>query len=90
MALRSTDRILKLEKFDPKQKDIGLFDPRVFTGGNNLHAIMDEGTGLWSFRYEHGHVPPQLRNKFTDFNTMKKHAEAYLKSKSIKIVEVID
>lgn len=90
MAMRKSDRILKLEKYDPKQKDTGLIDPEVFTGGNNLHVIADPGTLLWSFKYEHGHVPPHLRNKFTDFNTAKAHAENYFKTKNIRIKEVLD
>lgn len=87
--MRNTDRILKLEKYDPKQKT-DLIDPKVFTGDNNLHVTMDLSSGLWAFKYEHGHVPPQLRNKFTDFKTAKTHAENYFKIKNIKIVEVID
>lgn len=90
MALRKTERILVLEKFDPKQKDIGLIDPRVFNGGNELRAIMDLVTGLWSMRYTHGHVPPQLKNRFTSFKFLLQHAEAYFKTKNIKIVKVID
>lgn len=87
--MRKTDRILKLEKFDPKQKT-DLIDPKVFTGGNNLHVIEDLSTNLWTFKYEHGHVPPQLRNKFTDFKTAKAHADNYFKTKNIRIVQVID
>lgn len=88
--MRSTDRILILEKFDPKNKDVGLMDPAVFTGKNNLHAVMDQSSGLWSMKYERGIVPPQLKNKFTDFNSLKQHAENYFKSKNIKIAKVID
>lgn len=90
MVLRSTDRILVLEKVDPKNKNIGLLDPAVFTGKNNLHAVMDAGTGLWSMKYEHGILPPQLKNKFTDFNSLKKQAEVYFTPKNIKITKVID
>jgi len=90
MALRSTDRILVLEKIDPKDKDVGLVDPQVFTGKNNLHVVMDPTTCMWSFKYEHGAVPPNLRNTFTNFKMAKEHAEIYLMSKKIKIVEVKD
>lgn len=87
--MRKNDRILKLEKYDPKQRT-DLIDPKVFTGDNNLHVVADQATALWTFKYEHGHVPPQLRYKFTDFNTAKAHAESYFKTKNIKIVDVID
>lgn len=87
--MRSIDRILLLEKIDKSNKDTGLMDPSVFTGKNNLHAVMDEKC-MWSFKYEHGHVPPQLRSKFTDFKTAKNFAENYLLTKNIKITGVID
>lgn len=90
MVIRSTDRVLVLEKYDPKNKDIGLIDPAVFTGNNALHAVMDESSALWSIKYERGIVPPQLKNKFTSFNALKQHAEEYFKAKNIKIVKVID
>lgn len=88
--MRSTDRILVLEKFDPKNKNIGLMDPKAFTGENKLHALMDTQTGLWSMKYERGIVPPQLKNKFTDFNSLKQHAEVYFNTRNIKIAKVID
>jgi len=90
MALRSTDRILVLEKHDPKSKDVGLVDPQVFEGKNNLHLVMDPTTLLWSFKYERGVVPPNLRNKFTNFKMAKEHAEQYLRAKNIKIVDIKD
>lgn len=90
MAMRKTDRIIKLEKYDPKQKDTGLIDPAVFNGGNNLHAVMDPATLFWSFRYEHGHVPPALRGRFTSFNVAMIQADTYFKTKNIKITEVQD
>lgn len=88
--MRNTDRILVLEKIDPKNKDTGMIDPQVFEGKNNLHAVMDPGTCMWSLRYERGIVPTPLRQKFTDFKTLKLQAEVYLRTKNIKIVEVKD
>lgn len=87
--VRSTDRVVVLEKFDPKS-DIGLVDPRVFDGKNSLHITMDTSNCLWNMRYEHGTIPPQLRGKFTSFLAAKEHAELYLKTKNIKIVEIKD
>jgi hypothetical protein len=87
--MRSTDRILVLERVDPKG-NIGLVDPGVFEGKNNLHVVMDPNTCLWSFKYERGVVPPALKNKFTDFKTAQQQAESYFTTKNIKIVEVLD
>lgn len=89
MALRSNDRVLVLAKTDPKG-DIGLVDPRVFEGKNNLRLTMDTSSSLWNFRYEHGTIPPQLRGKFTSFQVAREHADIYLKSKNIKIIDVVD
>jgi hypothetical protein len=89
MAMRSTDRILVLEKIDPKG-DTGLIDPKVFKGENNLHAVMDQGTCLWSFKHDRGMVPAPLRNKYTSFKAAREQAEEYFRQKNIRIVEVKD
>lgn len=81
------DRILVLEQSDTK-KSLGLLDPRVFKGGNNLHVVMDRSNCLWNFKMEHGLVPALLRDRFTSYNAAIKHAEAYFANKSIKIKEV--
>jgi hypothetical protein len=47
MHVRSTDRILVLEKEDPKMS-AGILDPAVFEGKNNLHLRQDLVTGLWN------------------------------------------
>lgn len=90
MKIRSYDRILVLEKIDPENKDTGLMDPRVFTGKNNLHAVMDTSTCMWSLKYEHGIVPEAIRYRFTNFKTLLDQVGVYLKTKNIKIVEVLD
>lgn len=89
MALRRTDRILVLAKIDPKTK-ADMMDPEVFEGKNNLHAVMDNSTCLWSFKYERGLPPEPLRQRFTNFNTLKAAAENYFSKKNVRIVEVID
>lgn len=90
MVLRNNDRILVLEKVDPKSKDNGLIDPEVFEGKNNLHAVMDESTCLWTFKYERGTIPEPLRMKFTSFKHLKEHADIYFGKKNIKITKVVD
>lgn len=88
MALRSNDRVLVLEKVDPKA-DTGLFDPEVFKGKNNLHLVRDEHC-YWRFKLERGLPPPPLRDRYTDFNTAMKQANQYFTTKNIRIVEVKD
>jgi hypothetical protein len=89
MHVRSTDRILVLEKEDPKMS-AGILDPAVFEGKNNLHLRQDLVTGLWEFKYERGAVPPPLRNPWTSPKFALAHAESYFKTKKIKIKEIKD
>lgn len=86
--MRKTDRVLVLEKVDPK-KDVGMVDPKVFSGDNELHAVMDSMC-MWSFKYKHGQIPPALKSRWTSFNELKKAAEKYFDNKNIKITKVID
>lgn len=81
-------RTFILEQLD-KKGDTGLFDPRVFKGGNNLRAVMDGKTTMWSFKMDKGLVPIALRDKFTSLNELKKHANSYFTNKNIKIVDLI-
>lgn len=88
--MRSTDRVLVLERIDPKTKDVGMVDPKVFEGKNSLHAVLDPKTAMWFLRYERGIVPGPLRQKFSSFNALKDFTETYLKTKNIKIIEILD
>lgn len=87
--MRNTDRVLVLERRDATKKDIGLVDPKILTGGNRLHAVMLPDT-MWVMKYEHGMVPPQLKDRFTSFPALKQHAETYFSTRNLKIKEVID
>lgn len=89
MVLKSNDRILLLEKIDPKGKT-DMIDPQVFEGKNNLHAVMDESNCLWSLKYERGLPPEPLRSRYTNFATAYAAAEKYFGMKNIKITQVID
>jgi hypothetical protein len=89
MAMRSTDRLFVLERINPNKKDVGLFDPDVFEGKNALHAVMEPNT-MWRCRYERGIPPKPLQGVWTDFKSLKKHAEVYLATKNIRIVEIKD
>ncbi len=89
MVMRSIDRIIVLERVDPK-KEVGLFDTQVFTGKNNLHAVMDQRTCMWSLKYERGLVPEAIRYKFTNFKILLDQLTSYLAMKNIRIVEIKD
>lgn len=88
----SPDRTLKLEIIDPTKnvKDsTGIIDNSLFkNGGNELNAIMDPETCLWSFKYKAGSIPPGLRGQFTGFRSAKKFADNYFSHRNIKITEV--
>ena len=90
--MRSPDRILVLKTIDDKKplSSKGIVDPRLFTGENKLHAIMDIQTSLWRFKYDQGIVPPPLKCQFTSFTALKKHAEDYFRTRNIEIIEVKD
>ncbi len=85
--MRSPDRHLKLVM---QGKDAGLLDPQLFAEKNRLRVVMDSENLTWSFKYDRGVVPPQLKGKFSNFKTAKQHAENYFKTKNVKITEVID
>lgn len=90
--LKSPDRILVLrvkEGLKP-MSTTGAADPRLFTGENKLHAIMDTQTCLWRFKYDMGIVPEPLKGTFTNFTALKKFAESYYDKRNIEIIEVKD
>lgn len=89
---KSSDRILVLETIDgnaPKNS-IGNTDNRLFTGGNQLHAIMDPQTCFWRLKYEKGILPGAFQDTFTSFNLLKRHVDNYFKTRNIRVKEVID
>lgn len=85
----NSDRVLILEKIDPKGKT-DMVDPAVFEGKNNFHAVMDSTTCLWSVKYERGLPPAPLRTKYTSFKALKAAAELYFSTKNVKITGVQD
>lgn len=88
----STDRILVLETVDNTKplSSTGMVDTRLFTGENELHAVRDNQTCLWTFKYKCGGLPPPLKQQFTGFKALKSFAEGYFKKRNIRIKEVID
>lgn len=80
--------LVALEQTEPK-KSPGIFDDRVFKGGNSLHLVKDPMTAMWRFKMEKGLVPSRLRDKFTDKNAAVRHATQYFAAKNIRIKELI-
>ena len=89
---RSPDRILQLKVKDGTlpRTSTGLLDPRLFTKGNNLHAIMNPETTLWVLKYDQGVLPPQLKQSFTSFKKLFQYTQMYLDARNVEIVEVKD
>lgn len=88
----STDRIIVLETVDKKQplSSTGMVDTRLFTGENKLHAVRDNQTCLWHFKYDMGVLPQPLKQQFTGFKALLKFAEDYFKKRNIRVTEVMD
>lgn len=89
--MASTDRVLVLEPIDNKdpKNAKGNIDPKIFTGENKLHAIMDEETCHWYLKYDNGGLPENLKQKFTSFKGLLKHVEGYFTTRNIKVKEII-
>lgn len=89
---KKNDRVLVLEVIDGLKplSSTGLTDPRLFKGGNKLHAIMDDQSLMWSFKQDAGGLPPELKQKFTNFRVLKEYADEYYRKRNLCIKEVID
>lgn len=89
---RKTDITLVLRPIEGKKalSSIGLLDPRLFKGGNSLHAVMDTQTCLWSLHYECGIPPEAFRQRFTSYSQLMKFVIEYMKGRNIEIAEIID
>lgn len=91
--MRKSDRVIKLKIIDGEKglDKNGQVDPRLLNGGgNDLHAVMDPQTCLWTLHFEKGMIPMPLRQQFTSFSMTKKHVEAYYRGRNIEIAEVQD
>lgn len=90
--MKSPDRILVLKAIEGKKplNTLGVADPRLFTGENKLHAVMDSDTCLWKLKYDMGIVPEGMKGTFTGFRALKKFADEYYSRRNIEIVEVKD
>ena len=89
--VQSSDRIIVLEPI-PGQKpktSSGLDDPRLFSGENKLHAVMEPNC-LWYLKYEMGGLPEPLKQKFTSFPRALAHVKQYFLKRGVQVKEVID
>lgn len=90
---RKTDRKIVLKAIDgtkPKNA-FGIIDPRLLTGENGLHAIMNTENCHWYLKYEHGALPESLRGKtWTKFTTLMVEVHRHFNARNIEVVEVID
>src|SRR5258708_38568115 len=90
--MKSPKRTILLEPIEglATKNTIGMTDSSLFTGSNKLFAVMDPQTTLWSFQYERGVLPQPLKDKYTKFSVLLKHAEDYFGRRNIRIKEVKD
>lgn len=87
-----TDIHLILKTADGKKplSSGGLADPRLLTGENKLHAIMDTQTCLWHMRQDHGLLPQPLRQQFTGFTKLLNFVKDYYSRRNIVVDKIID
>lgn len=88
----SKDRTLVLKPIDGKDalSAGGMVDKRLFTGGNNLHAIMDPEYGHWHVEYDSGTIPPAFQQRWTSFSKLQSFVSEYYKRRNVEITEIID
>ena len=91
--LKSNKRtlVLKVRDNEKPKSSSGLIDPRLFSGENELYAVMDDVNCMWYLKYKQGGLPESLRNhKFTNFSTLLNYTKKYFLKRNIEIAEVID
>ena len=90
-TMHAEDRIISFEIMDGTKhvSSTGLIDPRLFKGGNRLHAQRDDG-GLWIVRYDKGDIPPALKQHWTHFSRLVQDVEAYFNSRNVAIKRIED
>ena len=88
----TSDRILVLRPIPGKEAltSKGLTDPRLFKGGNALHAFLDTTTLLWKCKFEQGILPDELKVSFTKFSLLLEYVKKYFLKRNIEVTEVVD
>ena len=87
----SFDRVLVLKPIEGKPKSSGgVIDNRLFTGDNKLHMLRDPETAFWSFKYDKGLLPDQLRQSFTTYTKAFEYVKNYFERRNIEILDIVD
>ena len=82
--------VLKPIEGQKKLNASGMVDNRLFSGENNLIAVRDPQTSLWSLRYKNGIMQQALKGQFTNFHSAKTTVEEYFKKRGVSVSEVLD
>jgi hypothetical protein len=90
--MRSYDRVILLKPMEGKEviSSTGKVDPRLFSGGNKLHAVYNVHTGLWELKVENGSIAGGLQGQFSEFESLMIHVTSYFNRRNIEVVGVID
>ena len=90
--MRSYDRVILLKPMEGKDviSSTGKIDPRLFSGGNKLHAIYDVSSGLWGLKVENGSIAGGLQGQFSEFEMLLNHVTSYFNRRNIEVTGVQD
>lgn len=90
--MRSYDRVILLKPIEGKDtlSSTGKVDPRLFNGGNKLHAIYDVTSGLWGLKVENGSIAGGLQGQFSEFEMLLNHVTSYFGRRNIEVMGVQD
>lgn len=87
---QTNDRVLVLKARENQNSldSKGLIDNRLFKGENQLHALMDTQSLLWTMKYDKGGLPEPLKQSWTSFKRLFEYAEKYFDKRGVDISEV--
>lgn len=85
-------RVISLRPIDNKKPltTSGAIDSRLFTGENQLVAIYDTASGMWSARYTIGATPMGLQQRFTLFNELVEYLRQFYRLRNVEISGIKD
>ena len=90
--MRSYDRVILLKPMEGKEviSSTGKVDPRLFSGGNKLHAVYNISSGLWELKVENGSIAGGLQGQFSEFEQLLNHVTSYFGRRNIDVIGVLD
>lgn len=81
--------ILKEKPGQKARGTTGLVDPRLFKGGNKIHAYQDASTCLWYLKYEVGGLPEGLKDmRWTSYRLVEDHLRKYFDKRGLLLEAV--